>query len=450
MIKFTRNCHYDNCYSEWMRIGNGQIAAVSCMAREKENAALYAYAYTHAIMTLFRQSYSGNNIIKNKKELAELILEYCKYAEQKLDVALESKETHPVPYISGILTLSNGEVIAFTVGNACVRIAYQDEKKEVILKPPSIFSGHIKNGSFSSKRLPVHTVKIYPINKTSFDLITLTPDEKDFTNGCLLVIENKENLDNTAPFIYRAVVTGRRHVSKGQYCQDYADFKLIENGTVAAALSDGAGGGNCSEYGARMNVENFLSCCEDDIPYEQFGSDLLQRIKDAHEELQIGKPVDGIQAYATLMGVFVKDGMVMWYHIGDGAIYGRKYDGTVECISDAENYQVSNRTYFTIEADAADHLYKGKFEKEEYEKIIIMTDGVYNGYSEEEQDYDQEDRPEEEHDNRRMDFIQQIFSESDEESFDDVKLAELIDSEEVLRYGDDHSAIMIDFGKREE
>ena len=49
-----------------------------------------------------------------------------------------------------------------------------------------------------------------------------------------------------------------------------------------------------------------------------------------------------------------------------------------------------------------------------------------------------------------MDFIQQIFCESDEESFDDVKLAELIDSEEVLRYGDDHSAIMIDFGKREE
>ena len=79
-----------------------------------------------------------------------------------------------------------------------------------------------------------------------------------------------------------------------------------------------------------------------------------------------------------------------------------------------------------------------------------MTDGVYNGYSEEGQDYDQEDRPEEEHDNRRMDFIQQIFCESDEESFDDVKLAELIDSEEVLRYGDDHSAIMIDFGKREE
>ena len=183
--------------------------------------------------------------------------------------------------------------------------------------------------------------------------------------------------------MFRAVVTGRRHASKGQYCQDFADVRVTKD-FAAAALSDGAGGGNCSEYGAVMNVDTFLSCCEDNIPYGQ-----------------------------------------------DGMIYGRKRDGSVECISDAENFYVSNRTFFTIESDADEHLYTKMLNAGDYDRLLMMTDGVYNGY------------PVSEGKDERAGFIAGIFRESDREDFDETALARLIDTEQVLRYGDDHSAVLL-------
>ncbi|MBQ4396357.1 MAG: protein phosphatase 2C domain-containing protein [Clostridia bacterium] len=448
MIVFTRSHHSPGCYSEWMRTANGQIVAVSCKAREKENTALYAYAYVHAVMTLFRQ-YSTDDAAKTKKnELAKLILEYCQYAGQKLDVSLENNMVHPIPYIGGFLTLSNDQTMAFTVGNAVVTMASHAEKTEKRMMPSFLWAGCMKKKQLSERHLPFRTVRVYPVSSTSFDHVALMPEKTDAAKESL-VMESKADRKNAFPAVYRAVITGRRHVSKGQYCQDCADYRLAKDGTVAAVLSDGAGGGNHSEYGARMNVDVFLRCCEDDIPFDRFGSELLEKIKDTHEELQRGKPVDGIQAYATLMGVYIKDGVLMWFHIGDGAIYGQKHNGTVECISDAENFQVSNRTYFTIEADAAEHLYTGRIPKETYEKILILTDGVYNGYRDNAGAHDERDIPETERNNRVMDFICRIFSQSDTEDFDDVRLAEWIDSEEILRYGDDHSAILIDFGRRE-
>ena len=111
----------------------------------------------------------------------------------------------------------------------------------------------------------------------------------------------------------------------------------------------------------------------------------------------------------------------------------------MECISDADNFEVSNRTYFTIEADAEDHLYKGILPGGVYDKIILMTDGVYNGY--------QKGDPNGEGEDERLAFVREIFRQSDREDFDDAGLAALIDTPEVLRYGDDHSAVLLDWGK---
>ena len=198
---------------------------------------------------------------------------------------------------------------------------------------------------------------------------------------------------------------------------------------VAAALSDGAGGGNCSEYGAIMNVKTFLSCCADDIPQGQFKELLLDSIEQAHEKLIDGKPEDAIQAYATMMGVYLRGGNLICLHIGDGMIYGRKKDGSIECVSDAENYYVSNRTFFTIESDADEHLYMKVLNAGDYDRLLMMTDGVYNGYS------DNKDE--------RAAFFSGIFNESDRDDFDEIDLARLIDTEQVLRYGDDHSAVLL-------
>ena len=75
---------------------------------------------------------------------------------------------------------------------------------------------------------------------------------------------------------------------------------------------------------------------------------------------------------------------------------------------------------------------------DDYDRVLMMTDGVYNGY------------PVSEGSGKRAKFIKRLFNESDREDFDDVTLAGLIDTEEVLRYGDDHSALLIRLGQKED
>ncbi len=444
MIQFIRNHCGGNCCSEWMRTKNGRYAAVSCMVREKENQELYAYAYVHAILTFFRQYDIDSDEKLNDGKIAQLLLEYCKYACQKLDASLETKTGHPLPYISVFFEISDGKAAALTIGDASVTILNRD-KKEIALKRSSFSRSHLKNCRISGKGLPSRAVKLRVFDTSATEEIILRPvnlPEWTDYSGESMVIRTCPDAENPLPHIYRTLITGRKHASKGQYCQDNADFRILADGSVCAAVSDGAGGGNCSEYGAVMNVNTFLACCEDGISLEDFGTELLQRIHQAHNELQTGKPVDAIQDYATLMGVYIKGDTLFCLHIGDGAVYGKTADGSVECISDPDNYLVSNRTYFTIEADAADHLSICELPKSRYDSLLLMTDGVYNGYHAA-TSAELFDTAAEGECSERDEFIGQVFSLSEADGFDDAALARLIDTEEVLRYGDDHSAVLI-------
>lgn len=436
MLKIQRSLCDDGYYSEWMRTKNGEMVAVSVMARETKDKSLYAYAYAHSVLTFFRLYETDNAAKMTKKQFAETILEHVKYASQKLDITLGSQEKHLLPYIGGCFTVKDGGMVCFVIGDGAVRV--YSGKKQYLLAHSCMSHRGMKNIYISDKKLPLHSVK--PAIAEDFERVALYSLRADAKSGKTkanpsLFIEKSDESVNTGLQIFRAVVTGRRHASKGMYCQDFADFRVTDD-YVAAALSDGAGGGNCSEYGAIMNVKTFLSCCADDIPQGQFKELLLDSIEQAHEKLIDGKPEDAIQAYATMMGVYLRGGNLICLHIGDGMIYGRKKDGSIECVSDAENYYVSNRTFFTIESDADEHLYMKVLNAGDYDRLLMMTDGVYNGYS------DNKDE--------RAAFFSGIFNESDRDDFDETDLARLIDTEQVLRYGDDHSALLIRLNQKED
>ncbi len=445
MIRIDKNHRNDACYSEWMRTANGGMAAVCCFARENDHAALYAYAYAHTVLTFFRRGGAegtDDTGITDRKELENLLLEYCKYAGQKLDAALDISVRHPIPFISGCVSLPDGSWMTFLIGDAAV-VTEKDGEKTPMSRSP-LARHFLRTCRFPGKGVPAYAARLKAL-PVGFETVTLFPDRRDGASAdsgcaeCLTLRQITARQPSDAVKVYRAVVTGSRHASQGKYCQDFADVRLTRDGGLWAAVSDGAGGGHCSEYGALMNVDAFFACCEEGTPYETFGEELLRKTDAAHETLQAGKPMDAIQDYATLMGVCQKGGAFFYVHIGDGAIYGRRRDGAVECISDADNFEVSNRTYFTIEADAEDHLYKGILPGGVYDKIILMTDGVYNGY--------QKGDPNGEGEDERLAFIREIFRQSDREDFDDAGLAALIDTPEVLRYGDDHSAVLLDWGK---
>ena len=438
MLKIQRGLRDNGYYSEWMRTKNGELAAVCVMARENQDQPLYAYAYAHSVLTFFRMYDTDNAARMSGRQFAETILEHVKYAYQKLDITFGSKEEHLLPFIGGCITVKDGGLVSFVIGDGAVNVRMGGKKE--LLAHSCMSHRKMRDFRISDKKLPLNSVKTESFSAFErVSLFSLRDDAKKAKadGSRRLEMEKTEGAADDAIQIFRAVVTGRRHASKGQFCQDFADFRVTKD-YAAAALSDGAGGGNCSEYGAIMNVDSFLSCCEDNIPSAQFKELLLDSIEQAHEKLISGKPEDAIQAYATMMGVYLRDGRLLCLHIGDGMIYGRKHDGSIECISDAENFYVSNRTFFTIESDADQHLFTKEIPAGDYDRLLMMTDGVYNGY------------PVSDGKDMRDGFISGIFRESDSGDFDDATLARLIDTEQVLRYGDDHSAILIRLNRKED
>lgn len=445
---FFHNHNYPWCYSEWMRTKNGNIVAVSCSASEQNNVSLYAYAYVHSILSFFRLHTTDEVDALSKNELSYLMIYNLRLAAQKLDTTLKHRVHHFIPSVCVYFTKSNDEITAFTIGNSAVMII--DEKKKKIVKQSAIIRAFMSKKIMNEKKC--HRLIVNQYKTHSYQKIMFFPDinlEKNSfrSKNVFISTKNPEIHEKTFIRVFRALITGTRHVNQNEYCQDFADYRIMENNDIAVALSDGAGGGNYSEFGAIMNVNMFLSCCEDNIPNEKFKETLLYRIIDYHENLLLGKPDGAIQAYATLMGVYVKGDTIFCLHIGDGIIYGQKTDGTLECISDAENISSSSKTYFTIEYDSEKHFHEIQINKCDYKKILLISDGVYNGFSIEEKRFqncgDQLISRCNTQLEVRENLIKRIFNKSDRECFDDLALAELIDTEEALAYGDDHSAILI-------
>ena len=405
MLKIQRGLRDNGYYSEWMRTKNGELAAVCVMARENQNQALYAYAYAHSVLTFFRMYDTDNAARMSGRQFAETILEHVKYAYQKLDITFGSKEEHLLPFIGGCITVKDGGLVSFVIGDGAVNVRMGGKKE--LLAHSCMSHRKMRDFRISDKKLPLNSVKTESFS--AFERVSLFSLRDD---------AKKAKADGS----HRPGGTGGRRREEG------ADREISQERSLGRA--------GFPEKDPRDHC--FLSCCEDNIPSAQFKELLLDSIEQAHEKLISGKPEDAIQAYATMMGVYLRDGRLLCLHIGDGMIYGRKHDGSIECISDAENFYVSNRTFFTIESDADQHLFTKEIPAGDYDRLLMMTDGVYNGY------------PVSDGKDMRDGFISGIFRESDSGDFDDATLARLIDTEQVLRYGDDHSAILIRLNRKED
>ena len=444
MNRIIRNSFSENCFSEWMRTNNGELVAVLCQCEEGDDSSLYAYEYTHAIITFFRQ-YDAEKVWQLKKsEIAELLLENCNYNAQMLDSTSGKTQPHPIPTIEGLFTFSDS-IIIFGIGN--YSISFIDRKNK---------NRKIRQSRWTKAKLERFTLDAYQkyskyvffkcIKKTELKSILLLSNESRITSKNKQSGENQNvdflsvdftNTDNNSTVPYRAVITGSSHSINGVSCQDYCDFQKVQNG-IAMAVADGAGSGKFSQFGAVNNVQSFINCCDLHEEGEQEPSDfcenLLKSIDQEHEKLQRNRTKRKIQDFATLLGLYITNDNIVYAHIGDGAIFAHSIEGTTEYLSEAENFgEESNVTFFTIESDAKEHLDIGKIDKSKYDMLLIVTDGVYNAFAEDE----------------RLTFAGKIFDavKSDSE-FDEIKLAELIDTEEIKDWGDDHSAILFDLRKQ--
>lgn len=186
-----------------------------------------------------------------------------------------------------------------------------------------------------------------------------------------------------------ASVTGFSHVAEGQPCQDYLVASCVGQGWLVGIVSDGAGSASRGADGSRAICEGLL----------RHLVDYLVEFEQAHRERPVDELemrqalIEGIECtraclendptagslsdfHATVIGVVAGPHGGFLFHIGDGAgcaTNANSFSPTI--MSQAENGDYANETFFFTQVDWQDHLRLTRFDKE-CDLIVLMSDGV--------------------------------------------------------------------------
>lgn len=170
---------------------------------------------------------------------------------------------------------------------------------------------------------------------------------------------------------------GTAHDNGNGICQDSVETGHVGD-VYCAALSDGAGSVEKSELASQAVAEDVVRrFCGDferwyDLEIEEFRSELISNCRSAVKEIN-----GAVGADCTLLFfVLSEDGRYMWGHIGDGAIFGIDPDDSVELISEPENGDEPNQTYFLSGKNAYEHLFVGRGDFFEWRSVILCSDGI--------------------------------------------------------------------------
>ena len=180
---------------------------------------------------------------------------------------------------------------------------------------------------------------------------------------------------------------GKRHIEKNVPCQDFSASKRIyleqfECEIVIAAVADGVGSCEFSQFGSATAVQSFLNCVEYNIQNKipelsdenvirlinySFNYALSQVEKEAEE-----RELPFLEFDSTLTGI-VYDGHTLWYgHIGDDGVVVLYSDGDYEMITKRHKGEEAHSLFPLREVD----LWQFGKSSKEVASCVLMTDGV--------------------------------------------------------------------------
>jgi hypothetical protein len=197
---------------------------------------------------------------------------------------------------------------------------------------------------------------------------------------------------------------GKMHISRGMVCQDRT-FYAEANGVKAVALADGAGSKSKSEIGAEIVCKkicdllsekfiDYLLCFEEEKTNQAkhkknmaglskvIVTALMTTLKAKALELNISVE----ELSSTLLFFAIKDNHYIMGHIGDGVIAGVYNENNayrVKVISEPENGERSNITFFIPDTNAAEHLHLQAGSIDNLKGVLLTSDGagtvLFNG-----------------------------------------------------------------------
>ena len=196
-----------------------------------------------------------------------------------------------------------------------------------------------------------------------------------------------------------AIVQGNSHRGNNTPCQDRA-FYLEENGLYIMTLADGAGSKEFSHFGAEIvtketarilshSFEDYIQKLEtygkSSIEIEQnklyVRESILDQLTTKLEDYALSNNISSVKDLASTLLFCVVDyrNRFIIGHIGDGLI-GASFlspeDGYSMVISEPENGEQSNITFFVTDDKAINHfrIQSGVFSN--LEAVYLMSDGV--------------------------------------------------------------------------
>ncbi len=202
----------------------------------------------------------------------------------------------------------------------------------------------------------------------------------------------------------QAYEIGKMHITRNMVCQDRTSF-IEKNGVKVIALADGAGSKSKSEIGAEIvcnkicelfvskfidylllfeeektNVakhkKNMAKLSKDIISF------LVGNLKEKASEMNIAVE----ELSSTLLFFAIKDNHYIMGHIGDGVIaglYNENNSYRVKVISEPENGERSNITFFVPDTNANEHLHLQAGSIDNLKGVLLTSDGagtvLFNG-----------------------------------------------------------------------
>ena len=180
-----------------------------------------------------------------------------------------------------------------------------------------------------------------------------------------------------------ATTTGRGHIKKRLPCQDKtAESSLPHSSGVfyGIALADGAGSCDFSDKGAKFISKKILEIIKSGFSKifesEKMSHSLTLLIEDKLRLFSKEQEIDFKELSSTLLFVTIKNDLFILGHIGDGVIGGLKNDGNIEVLSEPENGEFSNSTYFTTSKNHKNRLRVKKGKIKNFIGFILMSDGT--------------------------------------------------------------------------
>jgi hypothetical protein len=157
-------------------------------------------------------------------------------------------------------------------------------------------------------------------------------------------------------------VRGTSHEKTGANCQDAHQLALLENHTLIAAISDGAGSAAQAELGSSTAVRSVLEDLrsfssrvgwpEEDGDWQKLLHVVLGRARKAVEHTAADCGAKPRDLASTLLVLIAMPHLVVAAQIGDGAIVVEDSEGALTALTKPQSGEYLNETIFLISPDA--------------------------------------------------------------------------------------------------